>query len=125
MRDTTEKDEVLKKETEFTRADDEMRCMAEKSCMRSMGGMRMRDCSANLSRSCVQLGLNSHNNYLALSGHAIFNAKYQDIMEITIPKGYSEVVVNLITEKSATRKSFYLQSESPDRKKDLRHLGLE
>lgn len=89
-----------------------------------MGGKYDRERGVNLSMSCVQLGLNSHNNYLALSGHAIFNAKYQDVMEITIPKGYSEVVVNLITEKSATRKSFYLQSEPHDRKKDLRHLGL-
>jgi hypothetical protein len=36
-----------------------------------------------------QYGLNSHNNYIQLSGHAILNAKYQKHLELTVPKGYS------------------------------------
>ena len=33
--------------------------------------------------------LNSHNNYLKISGHSSFNIKYSNIIEITVPKSYS------------------------------------
>ncbi len=41
--------------------------------------------------------INSHNNFFALSGHAILNIKFNKNIEISIPEGYSEAVVYLLS----------------------------
>lgn len=70
------------------------------------------------------LGLNSHNNFLLLSGEVASNLKGNSVT-VDIPEGYSEIEVIVITPESAIKKSYPLGNVSPRKTKDLRHAGLE
>jgi hypothetical protein len=69
------------------------------------------------------LGLNSHNNFLLLSGEVASNLKGSSVT-VDIPEGYSEIEVIIITPESAIKKSYPLGNVSPRKTKDLRHAGL-
>lgn len=58
----------------------------------------------------MEYNLNSHNNFFALSGHCLLNSRFKENIEITIPSAYSEVVVYLLSDDLAIRKTFFLKA---------------
>jgi hypothetical protein len=70
------------------------------------------------------LNLNSHNNFLLLSGDLAKNLNGKSI-NFSIPAGYNSVEVYVLTPKTALKNTYSIGSNRPHLKKDLRHTGLE
>jgi len=68
--------------------------------------------------------LNSHNNFLLLSGDLISNLKGNTIT-VDIPHSYSEIEVLILTPESAIKQSFPIKFAHERKVKDLRHTGLK
>ena len=80
--------------------------------------------SARLTLSKNALQLNSHNNFLQLSGEVASNL-IGGCLTVGIPRGYSSIDVYILTPKTATKSSYSLKTNEPKLKRDLRHSGLE
>jgi hypothetical protein len=70
------------------------------------------------------LNLNSHNNFLLLSGDLSSNLKANSI-KLEIPLGYNSIEVYILTPKTAIKNSYVLGFNQKHQKRDLRHTGLE
>lgn len=81
--------------------------------------------SARLALGRNALQLNSHNNFLQLSGEVASNL-VGGCLKVGIPKEYSSIDVYILTPKTATKSTFSLKTnDEPKLKRDLRHSGLE
>lgn len=70
------------------------------------------------------LGLNSHNNFLLLTGEVQANLN-DEVVTVNIPHGYSVAEVYVITPKTAIKGVYSLENEAKNETRDLRHIGLE
>lgn len=80
--------------------------------------------SARLTLGKNALQLNSHNNFLQLSGEVASNLTGGSLT-VGIPKGYSSIDVYILTPKTATKSTYSIKANEPKLKRDLRHSGLE
>ena len=61
----------------------------------------------------LQRSLNSHNNFLASAGHLSANHKVS--AQISIPRGYSHIIVYLFHGQTATKREYSLPHSQPDK----------
>ena len=80
--------------------------------------------SARLTLGKNALQLNSHNNFLQLSGEVASNL-IGGSLNVKIPKGYGSIDVYILTPKTATKSTYSIKTNEPKLKRDLRHSGLE
>lgn len=69
------------------------------------------------------MNLNSHNNFLLLSGDLAKNLNGKSV-NFSIPQGYNSIEVYVLTPKTALKKTYSVGSNRTLHKKDLRHTGL-
>ena len=86
---------------------------------------KAREASAsNVRYGSSNLNLNSHNNFLLLSGDLSKNLTGKSL-NFEIPLGYNSIQVYVLTPKTALKHTYSLGLNQPHQKKDLRHIGLE
>lgn len=80
--------------------------------------------TARLTLGKNALQLNSHNNFLQLSGEVASNLTGGSLT-VSIPKGYSCIDVYILTPKTAIKSTHSIKTNEPKLNRDLRHSGLE
>jgi hypothetical protein len=91
--------------------------MRERFRARKASGAGSPDSSRNA------LNLNSHNNFLLLSGDLAKNLNGKSV-NFSIPLGYNSIEVYVLTPKTALKNTYSIGSSQPLKRKDLKHTGL-
>ena len=79
--------------------------------------------STNSLANRYRTAINSHNNFLLLSGHLDTNIKGTSF-SVDVPKNFNQLELVVLTPASAVKKTFSLKTNEKRKFKDLRHAGI-